>query len=173
MQGYVMPGVKDNLVLIGMPGVGKSTVGVLLAKATGRLFVDTDVYIQAIEGRTLKEMIDQVGLEEFCRIEAEHILCIDAANMVLATGGSVVYSTKLMEHLAGIATIIHLDLDLAAIRTRLGDPIERGVIIRKGESLEELYAKRMPLYRKYADITIDCGGMDHQQVLDAIMTAID
>jgi shikimate kinase len=163
---------RGNLALIGMPGVGKSTVGVLLAKATGRLFIDTDVYIQAVEDRTLKGIIDEVGLEAFCRMEAEHILCIDAKNAVLATGGSVVYSPHLMQYLKRTSTVIHLDLDLPAIKARLGDLAARGVVIRKGETLDELYVERLPLYRTYADVTIHCGGKDHQQVLDAILTSI-
>jgi shikimate kinase len=161
-----------NLALIGMPGVGKSTVGVLLAKAAGRLFIDTDVYIQALETRSLQSIIDESGLEAFCRMEEQHILCIDATNAVLATGGSVVYSPRLMQHLKETSLIIHLDLDLAAIKVRLGDLAARGVVIRKGESLDELYAERMPLYRKYADITINCAGRDHQRVLAAILEAI-
>ena len=161
-----------NIALIGMPGVGKSTVGVLLAKATGRLFIDTDVYIQAIEDRTLQTIIDEVGIEAFCRLEEGHILCIDAKNAVLATGGSVVYSPRLMQYLKDVCLIVHLDLDLASIKARLRDMTERGVVIRKGESLDELYAERMPLYRKYTDVTIDCGGKDHQQVLAAIIRSI-
>jgi shikimate kinase len=164
------PRPSRNLVLTGMPGVGKSTVGVLLAKATGRLFIDTDVYIQAIENRSLRDIIDEVGLEAFCRMEAGHILCIDARNAVLATGGSVIYSPELMNHLKESSTVIHLDLDLSSIKTRLGDLATRGVVIRKGESLEELYAERMPLYRRYADVTIDCNGKDHQQVLTDIVS---
>jgi shikimate kinase len=164
---------RGNIALIGMPGVGKSTVGVLLAKATGRLFIDTDVYIQAIEDRTLQTIIDETGIEAFCRLEEGHILCIDAKNAVLATGGSVVYSPRLMQYLKDTCLIVHLDLDLASIKARLRDMAARGVVIRKGESLDELYAERMPLYRKYADITIDCGSKDHQQVLAAILTSID
>jgi shikimate kinase len=166
------PKPARNIALIGMPGVGKSTVGVLLAKATGRLFVDTDVYIQAIEDRTLRDIIDEVGLEAFCRMEADHILCIDAKNAVLATGGSVVYSPQLMGYLKGTSTIVYLDLDLPVIKARLGDLAARGVVIRKGESLDELYAERLPLYRKYAEVTIDCCGKDHQQVLGTILKNI-
>jgi shikimate kinase len=173
MQGYLMslePG--RNMALVGMPGVGKSTVGVLLAKATGRLFIDTDIYIQAIEIRALKDIIDEIGLESFCRLEEEHILCIDAKNAVIATGGSVVYSPRLMQHLKDTSLVIHLDLDLDVIKARLGDLAARGVVIRKGQTLEELYAERMPLYRKYADIAIDCLGKNHQQVLADIVRAV-
>jgi shikimate kinase len=163
---------RGNIALIGMPGVGKSTVGVLLAKAAGRLFIDTDVYIQAIEGRTLQAIIDEAGIEAFCRLEEGHILCIDAKNAVLATGGSVVYSPRLMQYLKNSSLVIHLDLDPASIKARLCDMAERGVVIRKGESLDELYTERMPLYRKYADVTIDCDGKDHQQVLSDILAAL-
>jgi shikimate kinase len=166
------PASGRNIALIGMPGVGKSTVGVLLAKATGRLFIDTDVYIQAIEARTLKDIIDEVGLEAFCLLEEDHILCIDAQNAVLATGGSVVYSSRLMHLLKENSLIVHLDLDLASIKARLGDLAVRGVVIRKGETLDELYSERIGLYRKYADVTIDCARKDHQQVLAEILAAI-
>jgi shikimate kinase len=161
-----------NIAVIGMPGVGKSTVGVLLAKATGRLFIDTDIYIQAIENRPLRDIIDELGLEAFCRLEEEHILCIDAKNAVIATGGSVVYSPRLMQHIKETSLVIHLDLDLDMIRARLGDLAARGVVIRKAQTLEELYAERIPLYRRYADITIDCLGKNHQQVLDDMIRAI-
>lgn len=161
-----------NIALIGMPGVGKSTIGVLLAKAAGRLFIDTDIYIQAIENRALKDIIDEVGQEAFCRMEEEHILCIDAKNAVIATGGSVVYSPRLMQRLKDTSLVIHLDLDLDVIKARLGDLAARGVVIRKGQTLEELYAERMLLYRGYADITINCLGKDHRQVLATIIRSI-
>jgi len=161
-----------NIALIGMPGVGKSTVGVLLAKATGRLFIDSDVYIQAIESRSLKSIIDQIGLEAFCCLEEQHIMCIDAKHAVLATGGSVVYSPRLMQYLKGSSVLIHLDLDLTTIRARLGDLAARGVVIRKGQALNELYAERMPLYRRYADITIDCRAKGHERILADILAAI-
>ncbi|HSV27067.1 MAG TPA: shikimate kinase [Sedimentisphaerales bacterium] len=166
------PEHSRNLALIGMPGAGKSTVGVLLAKAMGRLFIDTDIYIQAIENRPLRAIIDEVGLEKFCRMEEEHILCIDAVGAVIATGGSVVYSPRLMQHFRETATIVHLDLDLEVIRTRLGDLEARGVVIRKDQTIDELYAERMPLYRKYADVTISCLGKNHQQVLTDILSAV-
>ena len=163
---------ERNIALIGMPGVGKSTVGVLLAKASGRLFIDSDVCIQAIENRSLKDIIDTIGLEAFCRLEEQYIMCIDAKHAVLATGGSVVYSPRLMQYLEDSSILIHLDLDLATIRARLGDLATRGVVIRRGQTLDELYRERMPLYRRYADITIDCCGKGHELILADILAAI-
>jgi shikimate kinase len=107
-----------NIILIGMPAVGKSTIGILLAKRLGRYFLDTDVFIQAVVGRTLQEIIDTEGLEKFCRLEAEHISCIDRTNCVIATGGSVVYSDDAMTHLKETGQIVYLDLPLSMIKKK-------------------------------------------------------
>jgi shikimate kinase len=163
---------ENNIILIGMCGVGKSTVGVLLAKALSRYFLDTDVYIQAIEQKSLQEIIDQQGLEKFCQIEESHILCIDVKNVVIATGGSVIYSDRAMKHLAKNGTIIHLDLAYDLIEKRITNLDSRGVVMAKGQTLKSLYNERHPLYRKYADITIDCDGLNHDEVVSAIIKAM-
>jgi len=154
-----------NIVLIGMPGAGKSTVGVLLAKALSRDFLDTDVYIQAKQGRTLQEIIDQDGLPAFCRIEERHVRSLKCRTSVIATGGSVVYSPAAMARLQASGIIIHLDLDLAALEKRLTDLSSRGVVMGPGETLPQLFAEREPLYRKYADLTIDCAGCTHEEIV--------
>ena len=164
---------NDNIILIGMCGVGKSTVGVLLAKALSRYFLDTDVYIQAIEQKSLQEIIDEQGLEKFCQIEESHIICIDIKNAVIATGGSAIYSDRAIKHLAKNGTIIHLDLNYDLIEKRITDLDSRGVVIAKGQTLKSLYNDRHPLYRKYADITIPCGGLTHDEVVSAIIKALN
>jgi shikimate kinase len=160
---------KDkNIVLIGMPGVGKSTVGVLLAKALGRYFLDTDVLIQAAQGWSLQEIIDRDGLAAFCKIEEEYVLSIDLTNAVIATGGSVVYSAKAMRHLAVHGIIVHLDLPVDGIEQRIRDLCTRGVVMERGQTIRSLYDQRQPLYRQYAHLTIDCTSKNHEQVVTKI-----
>jgi shikimate kinase len=161
---------KDkNIVLIGMPAVGKSTVGVLLAKRLGRYFLDTDVFIQAVGGRTLQQIIDTDGLEKFCQLEAEHIICIDRTDCVIATGGSAVYSEDAMNHLKETGEIVYLNLPLELIKKRLTDLNIRGVVISEGKTLDDLYKQRTPLYKKWADITIDCRNLTHEQIVEKII----
>jgi shikimate kinase len=160
---------KNNIILIGMPAVGKSTIGVLLAKRLGRYFLDTDIYIQAVVGKTLQQVIDEQGLEEFCKIESEQIACIDKENCVIATGGSAVYSEPAMKHLKANGIIIYLDLPLEMIKKRLTDLNIRGVVMSKDQTLDDLYKKRTPLYEKWADVKIDCNNLTHEQVIEKIM----
>jgi shikimate kinase len=162
-----------NIVLIGMPAVGKSTIGVLLAKRLGRYFLDTDVFIQAVSGRTLQEIIDTDGLEKFCELEAEHITCIDRTNCVIATGGSVIYSDAAMNHLKETGEIVYLNLPLKMIKKRLTDLNIRGVVMSKGKTLDDLYKQRTPLYKKWADITIDCLNLTHEQVVEKIIENLE
>ena len=161
-----------NIVLIGMPGVGKSTVGVLLAKALGRYFLDSDVFIQAIQGRSLQEIIDSDGLAAFCKVEEEYVACIDLTNAVIATGGSVVYSEQAMGSLAEHGVIVHLDLPVEKIEQRIRNLPTRGVVIEKGQTIRSLYDQRQPLYRKYAQITIDCTDKSHEQIVAEIAEAL-
>lgn len=165
---------KDrNIVLIGMPGVGKSTVGVLLAKALGRYFLDTDVFIQAVLGRSLQEIIDAEGLAAFCKIEEDYATCIDLTNAVIATGGSVVYSEKAMRSLAERGVIVHLDLPVERIEQRLANLPTRGVVMEKGQTIRSLYDQRQPLYRQYAQIAIDCTDKTHEQIVAEIAGRLD
>jgi len=158
-----------NIVLIGMPGAGKSTVGVLLAKATGRYFLDTDVFIQAAEGRNLCDLINQKGLEGFCRIERQYAECVDIENAVIATGGSVVYYDSAMRHLKENGVIVYLEIGLEELAKRLTDMSGRGVVIDPGMTLTGLYEKRRPLYEKYADVTIHTAGLTHEQTVGEIL----
>lgn len=154
-----------NIVLIGMPGVGKSTVGVLLAKALGCDFLDTDVFMQAMQGSSLQEMIDRDGLASFCAAEEDYVLYLDVTNTVIATGGSVVYSAHAMRHLGAHGVVLHLDLPVERIEERLSNLRTRGVVMERGQTIQSLYAERQPLYRKYAQITIDCTGKNHDQIV--------
>jgi len=162
----------NNIVLIGMPASGKSTIGVLLAKRLLRNFIDTDVYIQSLEGKSLQEMIDAEGLEYFRNIEEKHILNIRADNAVIATGGSAVYSDRAMKKLAADSNIVYLELPIEEIKRRLTDLGTRGVVMAKHQTIESLYNERLPLYAGYADITVNCCGLNHEQTVEAVMNRI-
>ena len=157
-----------NIVLIGMPGVGKSSVGVILAKELGCNFVDTDLLIQERESLLLREIIGRDGLDGFLAIEEDVCSGFEAENTVIATGGSVVYSEKAMQHLGSIGTIVYLQLPYNELEKRLGDLHNRGVVLREGQTLETLYAERTPLYERYADVTVDETGLDPEGTLAAI-----
>lgn len=164
------PALKENVVLIGMPGCGKSTVGVVLAKALGYGFIDSDLVIQAREKRLLHEIIEQEGTENFNRIEEEVNASLEASRAVIATGGSVVYGPRAMKHLKDIGTVIYLKLPLAVVRNRLGNLAKRGVSLRKGQTLADLYEERTPLYEKYADMILDAEGLTLRRIV-AVITA--
>ncbi len=157
--------IKENLALIGMPAVGKSTVGVLLAKKMGFDFLDTDILIQSQEKMTLAQIISKTGLEQFLEIEAAHLLSLNCSQHVLATGGSVIYREKAMVHLSKIASIVYLFIDLDILMTRLSDVTARGVAINPGKGIDDLYKERTPLYDKYCDIKIDCKTMTPGQIV--------
>ena len=163
---------KSNIILIGMPGVGKSTIGVLLAKNTGRYFLDTDIYIQTLEDMQLQNIIDELGLAEFCAIEEKHLVCIDCKNAVIATGGSAVYSKAAMEMLKSDGVVVHLDLPLEQIEKRVTNLSTRGVVVEPGETLSSLYEKRQPLYKKYADVSIDCSELSIDGVLSKLLSEL-
>jgi shikimate kinase len=161
-----------NIVLIGMPGVGKSTVGVLLAKELSMQFLDTDVLIQTREGQRLQDMLNALGVEAFCQVEERHVLSLDCRATVIATGGSVVYSDRAMRHLKSFGLAVHLHLPLHLLRRRLNDLDSRGVVMPPGQTLEGLFAQREPLYARYADVSIDCKGRTHWQVVRDIVRAV-
>lgn len=150
--------MKGNIVLIGMPGAGKSTVGVVLAKRLGYRFVDSDLVIQERYGKLLHQLIEENGVEGFWKIENEVNASLDQKQSVIATGGSVVYEEEAMKHLGDIGTVVYLELSYEEIAERLGDLNARGVTLRPGQTLRDLYEERKPLYEKYADMTIQCEG---------------
>ncbi len=145
---------KDNIILIGMPASGKSTVGVILAKVLGKDFVDSDIVIQQREGARLSELIEKYGVDDFMIREEKAILGIDVSNTVVATGGSAVYSDKAMKHLAEGAKVVYLKVELEELKNRLSDINGRGVVLKEGENLKSIFETRSKLYEKYADITV-------------------
>lgn len=161
--------MKDNLVLIGMPGAGKSTVGVVLAKRLGYCFIDSDLVIQEQQGRLLHELIEQHGVEGFWQMESDVNAGLNVHKSVIATGGSVIYGPDAMAHLRKIGTIVYLQLPYEEIVERLGDLDARGVTLRPGQDLTALYQERVPLYEQYADITVNCSG----KLLRSIVKEID
>ncbi|NPD31030.1 shikimate kinase [Eggerthellaceae bacterium zg-1084] len=146
-----------NIVLIGMPGAGKSTLGIVLAKILNKSFVDADLLIQSQSDKTLQKIIDAMGPEGFIEVENAVLSGIEAENSVISTGGSAVYSDEAMRHLAGIGTVVYLRISYESLVSRLGDLQERGVVLKSGVgmSLRELYDERRPLYEQYAQITVD------------------
>jgi shikimate kinase len=158
----------NNIVLIGMPGAGKSTVGVVLSKAQGMDFIDTDLLIQKAEGKLLQEIIDEKGIQEFLAIEEKIALNLKTSNSVIATGGSIVYSDKAMNHLKENSTVLYLKLPCRVIEERLSNMHSRGIAMGAGQSLLSLYDERCPLYERYADRIVDCQGRD----VEAIITCI-
>ena len=148
---------KNNVVLIGMPGSGKSTLGIVLAKIMTKDFIDADIVIQNQCDKTLQKIIDACGPEGFIEVENEILSKIDAENSVIATGGSAVYSDEAMKHLAEIGTVVYLKISYDQLVPRLSDLQERGVVLKGGigMSLKELYDERLPLYEQYAGITVD------------------
>lgn len=165
--------MKNNIVLIGMPGVGKSTVGVILAKIIGYKFVDADLLIQEKEGRLLKDIIATEGVDGFIQIENDVNASINTQKTIIATGGSVVYGKEAMEHLSKIGTVVYLKLDLHNLKKRLGDIKGRGVVLRDGQTLEDLYNERTPLYEKYADIKIDESGLTVEMTVEKLKSRLN
>ena len=158
--------MKNNIVLIGMPGVGKSTVGVILAKILGYRFLDTDLVIQETEKRILREIIAAEGVDGFIAAENRIVSGVFAEKSVIATGGSVVYGEDAMRNLSENGTVVYLRLDYEELTKRLGN-------IRNSQTLADLYAERVPLYEKYADITIDESGCGVEETVQKAVKAIN
>ena len=164
--------MKSNITLIGMPASGKSTIGVLLAKRLGYSFVDVDIVIQEETGKLLKEIIEEQGTEGFLKVEEEINSQLDVARSVIAPGGSVIYGPAAMEHLKKISTVVYLKLDYSELEQRLGDLKDRGVALKNGMTLMDLYQERVPLYEKYADIVITQEGMDIRTIVEDMYSRI-
>ena len=162
----------DNVVLIGMPGAGKSTLGVVLAKILGYEFIDADLLIQSKLDKTLQKIIDACGPDGFIEVENEVLCTLSASRAVIATGGSAVYSDEAMNRLKSIGTVVYLRVSYEELESRLGGLHERGVVMKNGMgmSLADLYEERRPLYEKYADVTIDIDGLS---VRDAARRLVD
>lgn len=158
----------QNLILIGMPGCGKSTVGVVLAKVLGMSFIDSDLVIQQHEGKRLSQILDEIGDDGFRALENSINASLQAENSVIATGGSVVYGAEAMAHLRSIGTVIYLQLTYERVEDRLGDLHARGVTIKPGWTLRDLYNERTPLYERYAHLTIPCDGLRIREIIALI-----
>ncbi len=163
----------DNITLIGMPASGKSTVGVLLAKRLGYSFVDVDIVIQEQEGRLLKEIIAKEGQEGFLAVENRINAGLSVRHSVIAPGGSVIYGKEAMEHLKKISTVVYLKLSYESVEERLGNLEDRGVVLKDGMTLRDLYEERVPYYEKYADITIDENGLDAGKTVDKLRAIME
>ncbi|MBQ2982507.1 MAG: shikimate kinase [Lachnospiraceae bacterium] len=148
----------SNIILIGMPGVGKSSVGVILAKILGYRFLDCDLVIQEKEGKLLHEIISSEGLDGFIKVENKINASINCEKCIVATGGSAIYGEDAMAHFKEIGTIVYLKSDYETIAERLGDLAARGVAMKEGQTLKDLYEERVPLYEKYADVIVDESG---------------
>ena len=159
---------NKNIVLIGMPGAGKSTVGVLLAKAMKMPFIDTDLLIQQQENCFLQELIDAHGINEFIKIEENVVLGLHVENHIIATGGSVIYSEAAVAHLKASGVLIFLNTKMHQLERRLKNAHTRGIAMKDGQTLSALYNERIPLYKKYADLKIDCSNKHIEKVVSEI-----
>lgn len=163
-----MSEVKSNIVLIGMPACGKSTIGVQLAKWLSMGFIDTDLLVQARAGESMQAYQDANGMEAYRKLEGDTARSVVCDNCVIATGGSVVYYEDAMQHLQSIARILFLDVPVEEIKKRIGDISRRGVVIRPDMTLDDLYRERRPLYMHYAETVIDCAGKTQDSILNEI-----
>lgn len=159
---------RDNFVLIGMPGAGKSTIGILLAKRLAKSFIDTDVVIQTAEGRTLQEIVDTEGHLALRAIEERELAQLELRNHVIATGGSAAYSERAMAALRRHGVIIYLNVDYPTLARRVTNLGSRGIAKAADQTFADVFAERIPLYQQHAELIIDCDGLDQDQVVEAI-----
>lgn len=165
--------MKDNIVLIGMPGCGKSTIGVLLAKNVAYGFLDADLVIQEQSGRKLQDMIDDMGPDAYVQFEEAVNSTLALSHTVIATGGSAVYGARAMEHLREIGTVVYLRVPLEELRRRIKNFSTRGIVMREDQTFEDLYEERSALYEKYADLTVDAFGKDLWSIVEDITSKLE
>lgn len=165
--------MKKNLIFIGMPAVGKSTVGVVVAKRLGMQFVDTDLLIQEQEKRLLREIIADVGEDGFLKIENQVNRDVNVENSVISPGGSVVYCEEAMQHFKEIGTVVYLKASYQTIKKRIRSPKKRGVVLREGQTFRDLYNERTKLFERYADITICEDGCQIEQTIENVLSAVE
>lgn len=160
--------MKDNIVLIGMPGAGKSSIGVVLAKVMGYDFVDLDLVISKREKTTLQKIIDERGLDEFLKCEEYAATKLKCKKTIVATGGSVVLSKKGMDNLKKLGTVVFFDVSLDDLKSRIRNFETRGIACKKGDTLDDVYNDRIDLYKNYADFTVDCSKKEINDVIDSL-----
>ncbi len=163
---------KSNITLIGMPGAGKSTAGIVLAKVLGYRFIDSDLEIQETYGALLHELIQRYGNEKFLEMENRVNAAVSPQRSVIATGGSAVYGKEAMEHFRDISVVVYLRLTYENLILRLGDLKERGVIMKPGQTLQDIIKERQPLYEHYAHVTIDADGLDIRGIVETIVNEV-
>ncbi|MEE1023994.1 MAG: shikimate kinase [Acutalibacteraceae bacterium] len=161
--------MKTNIILIGMPGCGKSTCGVLLAKLMLKSFLDTDLLIQQNEGKKLQDIINEKGNDYFKKCENDSVVTLYAQNCVIATGGSMVYNEEAMKHLKELGYVVYLRLGFNSMKKRINNLATRGILLKEGYTLEDMYNERAPLYEKYADITVNCDRNSINDTVEAII----
>lgn len=164
--------MKSNIVLIGMPGIGKSTVGVILAKVLGYQFLDADLLIQEQEGKLLKDIIAEVGTDGFIQVENRVNANINCTKTIIATGGSVIYGQEAMEHLKEIGIVVYLEVPFPILKKRLSDIKGRGVVLKDGQTLYDLFVERTPLYEKYADLRVSEDGLGVEETVDLLVSKL-
>lgn len=162
-----------NIVLIGMPGAGKSTVGVVLAKILGFEFLDSDLLIQRQEGKVLHKLIAQHGIDGFIAIENQVNRDIHTTDTVISTGGSVIYGDEAMQSLKKEGIVVYIQLSYEGLKRRLGDLTKRGVVLKEGFTLKDLYNERSPLYEKYADIIVNVDGKTIEESIEAVRSSVE
>ncbi len=165
--------MKDNIVFIGMPAVGKSTVGIVVAKRLGKRFVDTDLLIQEQEHKLLREIIAEKGEEGFLKIENQVNCDVNVTNSVISPGGSVIYCEEAMKHFKEIGTVVYLKASYQTIKRRIRSPRRRGVVLKEGQTLRGLYDERVPYFEKYADITVCEDGCRIEETIENVINAIE
>ena len=163
----------NNIIFIGMPASGKSTVGVVVAKRLGYGFVDTDLLIQAQEKKLLKEIIAEVGNEGFLQIENQVNRDVNVERSVISPGGSVVYCEEAMNHFKEIGTVVYLQVPFETINQRISNAKNRGVVLKEGQTLKDLYDERTALFEKYADYTISEEGLSLEETIDEVLDLLE
>ena len=164
---------NSNIILIGMPGSGKSTCGVIAAKVLLKNFFDTDLLLQGLEHSRLQDLIDSKGAEYFYEAEEKAILSLNIEATVIATGGSVIYSEKAMKHLKSLGTVIYLHLEYETMLSRIHNFTTRGIVVKNGKTLLDMYNERLPLYEKYADKIIRCDNNTVEETVMQIVSATE
>lgn len=161
-----------NIILIGMPAVGKSTVGIVAAKRLGCRFIDTDLLIQEQEGKLLREIIEEKGIDGFLEVEDRVNAGVEVQNCIIAPGGSVVYCENAMRHYKETGTVVYLKISFGIINKRLNNAKNRGVVLKEGQTLKDLYEERTALFERYADITICEDGLDLEKTVEKVIKKV-